>query len=65
MGRPPAAELQARLDHELARKVGEFNAIEVQQALQALRAFIELDHVQSGEVLALLDARVRELKPAR
>ncbi len=58
MSRPPTAELQTSVDREVARKEGEFNELAVQQALSA---YIKLEHVPSGQVLALLDARVRKL----
>jgi hypothetical protein len=61
MVRPPTAELHARFEHELARKLGDLNALDVQQVL---RAYILLEHVPSGQVHALLDARVRELNRA-
>ncbi len=61
MGRAPPAELQTSMDREVAHKLGEFNAVEVQQVLTAYKKFIKLEHVPSGQVLALLDARVREL----
>ncbi len=54
----PHAELQTSIDREVARKVGEFNESAVQQVLSA---YIKLGHVPSEQVLALLDARVREL----
>jgi hypothetical protein len=45
-------------DRELELKLGEFNAIEIQQVLSSYRA---LEYAPSAQVVASLQARVREL----
>jgi hypothetical protein len=62
MGRPPTAELHARLEKEVARKLGDLNEVEVQQVL---RAYILLEHVPSGQVLAFARRPRWRVEPGR
>jgi hypothetical protein len=58
MGRAPTAELLRCFDRELERKLGEFNALDIQQVLSSYNA---LEHAPSARVMALLQARVHDL----
>ena len=58
MGRTPTAELFKCFDRELELKLGEFDAIGIQQVLSSYSA---LEHAPSARVVALLQARVHDL----